>query len=119
MLSNIWIQLEEKQEQYSDLPEEVTNVMINANEENFDYEIKQTPHPANKEEQFHSEPVNDKVLCNDQPQVETAAAINDNEGNSAKKDEQSDSEPINEVLQNDMQWGRKMLQNLLSNFKLL
>ncbi|KAM1798892.1 hypothetical protein ACFX12_032916 [Malus domestica] len=112
-------ELEEKQEQYSDLPQEVTNVMINANEGNFDDEIKQTPHPANKEEQFHSEPVNDKVLCSDQPQVETAAAINDNEENSAKKEEQSDSEPINEVFQNDMQWGRKMLQNLLSNFRLL
>lgn len=112
MHPNKWSQLEEKQEQYSDLPREVTNVMINNDE------IKQTPHPANKEEQLHSEPVNDIVLCNDQPQVEAAAGINDDEENSAKKEEQSDSEPINEVLHNDMQWGRKMLQNLLSNFRL-
>lgn len=105
MYSNQWIQLDEKREPYSDLPEAETSVMTNGDEENFD------------DEQFHSEPVNDSVLCNGQPQVETASAISERE-NSAKGGGQSNSEPINEVLHNDMQWGRRMLQNLLSDFRL-
>ncbi|KAM2566838.1 hypothetical protein TB1_009290 [Malus domestica] len=98
-------ELDEKQEPYSDLPEAETSVMINGDEENFD------------DEQFHSEPVNDSVLCNGQPQVETASTISDRE-NSAKGGGQSNSEPINKVVHNDMQWGRRMLQNLLSDFRL-
>ncbi|CAN6576167.1 unnamed protein product [Malus baccata var. baccata] len=98
-------ELDEKQEPYSDLPEAETSVMTNGDEENFD------------DEQFHSEPVNDSVLCNGQPQVETASTISDRE-NSAKGGGQSNSEPINKVVHNDMQWGRRMLQNLLSDFRL-
>lgn len=62
------------------------------------------------------------------PQAETTDMFDNNEVNfdeeleqkprPAETAEQSDSEPIRDVLNNDMQWGRKMLQKFLFNFRL-
>lgn len=95
--------------------------MLNYNEENFD-ELEQKPRPAEKAEQSESD------LQNGPPQAETTEMLDNNEVNfdeepkqkpqPAETAEESDSEPIRDVLNSDMQWGRKMLQKLLFNFRL-
>lgn len=93
--------------------------MLNYIEENFDKELEQKPRPAEKAEQSD--------LQNGPPQAETTDMFDNNEVNfdelkqkpqPAETAEQSDSEPVRDVLNNDMQWGRKMLQKLLFNFRL-
>ncbi|PQM37900.1 uncharacterized protein Pyn_35706 [Prunus yedoensis var. nudiflora] len=123
------IQLDLKQEPNSDPPQAETTAIIKDNVQSFDNELEQSP--AKNAEHSNSESANGSVLHNDPPQEETNAMINNKEEKSdddqlnqmhhpAKWAGQSDSEPINNnVLDNDVQWGRKMLQKFLNNFRLL
>ncbi|KAK9920440.1 hypothetical protein M0R45_028995 [Rubus argutus] len=114
-------ELEEKQELYSEPPQAETIDMLNYNEENFD-ELEQKPRPAEKAEQSESDLQNGPRLA------ERTDLLDNNEVNfdeelkqkpqPAETAEESDSEPIRDVLNSDMQWGRKMLQKLLFNFRL-
>lgn len=118
-----------KQEPYSDPPQAETTAIVKDNVQSFDDELEQSP--AKNGEHSNSESANGSVLHNDPPQEETNVMINDNEEKSdddqlnqmhhpAKWADQSDSEPIKDnVLDNDVQWGRKMLQKFLNNFRLL
>lgn len=96
--------------------------MLNGNVEKFDEELKQKPQPAERENQSKPD------LPNGSPQAETNDMFNNDEvslddelaqkAQTAETAEQSASEKVHDVWHKDMQWGRKLLQKVLINFRL-
>ncbi|KAL6138859.1 hypothetical protein ACLB2K_064138 [Fragaria x ananassa] len=115
-------ELEEKQEPYSESSQAETMDMLNGNVEKFDEELKQKPQPAERENQSKPD------LPNGSPQAETNDMFNKDEvslddelaqkAETAETAEQSASEKVHDVWHKDMQWGRKLLQKVLINFRL-